>query len=605
MRLCVTAAVRVLRALRGLATWAAGRSISPNSLSGISLLLALCAAAWFSGGAGQDSGRGALAMIGWLAVLAVARWLAVFTAGQPAASSAAAVTQEAALRYAWPWSVSAAAGECAIYGGMAAGNEAAGIVGIWPLAVGTVIAVATAELLGVCLAAAPAAQPVERSGPAAVMLCWTGRLLRLPAGARGSIALLAFAIAGVDGAFFAVLAVSVLAIAVTVAMLGKIAPAAGRTASPSSAATSSSDSSRGRSIRAREPKTGRLGPRSVPGRTPWPAPVSGITIIGGPASQEDSDVVQVAAAAGGGERASENAGSWGAVHAAGVDRSAGSKGTARVRGTAGSGDVGHARGTAEAGPTAYASAVRGIGGTASQPGARYPVHVGEPAASGGGAWPEPDGAERAERSDGRRYGAKDGGARSGQVNTRAAAREAVLPLRDDGAAARWAGRLVQGNLIPLPPALAGLVATSLLAVLGLRNLPGFIVLTPPVVMMLAAPGSSHPHDRRFDWLVPVLLALAQYAYLAPLGFALAVPGPVIFSACALILIWYTGVMSGSATGPGRGTTIGWETRMFTVGFAATFGLATFGYVGLATYLGVLICRKVMTGYLVPREEDRQ
>src|SRR5262249_36768416 len=71
---------------------------------------------------------------------------------------------------------------------------------------------------------------------------------------------------------------------------------------------------------------------------------------------------------------------------------------------------------------------------------------------------------------------------------------AVLALRDDGAAARWAGRLVQGNLIPLPPALAGLIATAMLAALGLRDLPGFIAMTPPVVMMLAAPGSSHPHD---------------------------------------------------------------------------------------------------------------
>ncbi len=45
--------------------------------------------------------------------------------------------------------------------------------------------------------------------------------------------------------------------------------------------------------------------------------------------------------------------------------------------------------------------------------------------------------------------------------------------------------------------------------------------------------------------------------------------------------------------------------MFVVGLTATFGLATFGYVGLAAYLGVLICREVLTGYLVLREEDRQ
>jgi hypothetical protein len=44
--------------------------------------------------------------------------------------------------------------------------------------------------------------------------------------------------------------------------------------------------------------------------------------------------------------------------------------------------------------------------------------------------------------------------------------------------------------------------------------------------------------------------------------------------------------------------------MFVVG-SSPLGLATFGYVGLAAYLGVLICREVMTGYLVLREEDRE
>jgi hypothetical protein len=203
------------------------------------------------------------------------------------------------------------------------------------------------------------------------------------------------------------------------------------------------------------------------------------------------------------------------------------------------------------------------------------------------------------------------------VARQATAQDIILALRDDGAASRWAGRLVQGNLIPLPPAFGGLVATAMLAALGLRNLPGFIALTPPVVMMLAAPGSSHRHDGRFDWLVPVLLALAQYVYLATLGFALAVPGPVVFSACALILVWYASVIAsagGVAAGqgaqgtgqaatnagpsgarPAHGEFLGWETRMFTAGLAGAMGLAVFGYLGLAAYLGVLICRRVMTG----------
>jgi hypothetical protein len=185
----------------------------------------------------------------------------------------------------------------------------------------------------------------------------------------------------------------------------------------------------------------------------------------------------------------------------------------------------------------------------------------------------------------------------------------ILALRDDGAAARWAGRLVQGTLIPLPPAFAGLMATVMLAVLGLRNLPGFIALTPPVVMMLAAPGSSHPHDGRFDWLIPALLACAQYVYLGALGFALAVPGPVVFAAVAMTFLWYASLTAQASLAPAArgqpGAAAGWESRLFAVGLAATFGLARFGYLGLATYLGVLICRKIMAGYLIAWEEDHR
>jgi hypothetical protein len=185
----------------------------------------------------------------------------------------------------------------------------------------------------------------------------------------------------------------------------------------------------------------------------------------------------------------------------------------------------------------------------------------------------------------------------------------ILALRDDGAAARWAGKLVQGTLIPLPPAFAGLMATAMLAVLGLRNLPGFIALTPPVVMMLAAPGSSHPHDGRFDWLIPALLACAQYVYLGALGFALAVPGPVVFAAVAMTFLWYASLTAQASLAPAArgqpGAAAGWESRLFAVGLAATFGLARFGYLGLATYLGVLICRKIMAGYLIAWEEDHR
>jgi hypothetical protein len=176
----------------------------------------------------------------------------------------------------------------------------------------------------------------------------------------------------------------------------------------------------------------------------------------------------------------------------------------------------------------------------------------------------------------------------------------VLACRDDGPAARWAGRLVQGNLIPLPPAFAGVAATCILAALGLRNLPGVICLTPPVVMMLASGGSSHRHDGKLDWLTPVLLAVGQFVYLAALGFDLRVPGPAVFAACAVTAVWYAGIAAQPA--PRAGAGIGWEGRMFAIGLTAIFGLATFGYLGLAAYLGALICWTVANGYQVPKEE---
>src|SRR6266702_1420045 len=518
--LCGEAVSAARRAGRGLGRWAVGRSISPNSLAGISLLLAICAAAWFSAGTGVGGARGLVALTGWLVALGAARSLAAFAGSQAATESppgrrvagarvggarvggarvagarvargrvargqagrvrAAGTLDDStdwlilpgvtwdggsaagrgpvdsrsdtggargvigsaagggpadgrsdtgtgAAGFGWMSAVCSTAAECAVYGGMAAGGGPGAPIGIWPLAVLTVASTALAELLAACRAAAVTSGRCQEIGGNPARRRWTGRLLRPPVGARALLAAAGFALAGPEAALLAVSAVEVISVAATIAMLGKIAPAAAR----------------------------------------------------------------------------------------------------------------------------------------------------------------------AEASAG------------------------VLALRDDGAAARWAGRLVQGTLIPLPPAFAGLIATALLAALGLRDLPGFIALTPPVVMMLAAPGSSHPHDGRFDWLVPVLLAAAQYVYAGALGFALAVPGPVVFSACALTFLWYASLTAPGGAGPEgagqagagpaaeAGSGIGWESRLFTIGLAATFGLPAFGYVGLATYLGALICREVRIGYLMPREDDRR
>ena len=180
----------------------------------------------------------------------------------------------------------------------------------------------------------------------------------------------------------------------------------------------------------------------------------------------------------------------------------------------------------------------------------------------------------------------------------------MVACRDDGSAAVWLGQLVRGQFVPLPPAVAGLAATSLLAWLGMRNLPGILLLTPLVVMLLAAFGSTHPHAGRLDWLTPAVLLAGQLVYIAALGFAFGVPAPLTFGLCALIALRYVELATrpGQRAGPGPDTRLGWEGRMLILGIGAMVGVATVGYAALAAYLVVVIAARVASSYLLPAGE---
>ncbi len=166
----------------------------------------------------------------------------------------------------------------------------------------------------------------------------------------------------------------------------------------------------------------------------------------------------------------------------------------------------------------------------------------------------------------------------------------IAAYRDDGAAAVWLSRVVRGQFVPLPPAVAGLAATSFLAWLGMRNLPGLLLLTPLVVMLLAAFGSAHPHDGRLDWLVPAVLMAGQLVYIAAIGFSFGVWAPVTFTLCALIALRYVDLARRDRKNPARAaeTRLGWEGRMLAVGIGAMLGITAIAYVALAAYVGVLV-----------------
>jgi hypothetical protein len=226
------------------------------------------------------------------------------------------------------------------------------------------------------------------------------------------------------------------------------------------------------------------------------------------------------------------------------------------------------------------------------------------------------------------------GARSGQPPASpSAAGDPGLPVilrcRDDGAISRWFGRLVRGQLMPLPAALLALAGVAMLAHLGLGDLPGILIIAPAIVMLVAAPGSSHSHGGPLDWLVPAVLQGAQYIYITALGMAAGIPVIVTFVLCTAIALRYADLgcasspalpprrpaqppparpaSAGSAiTGPAstvpeRATWMGWEGRMLICGLGAAMGIGMFAYLALAAYVGALVGWKILTSSLVVRE----
>jgi hypothetical protein len=179
----------------------------------------------------------------------------------------------------------------------------------------------------------------------------------------------------------------------------------------------------------------------------------------------------------------------------------------------------------------------------------------------------------------------------------------IATARDDGPLARFAGSVVHGQLVPLPPAVAGLTATVLLATLGLHGLAGMVLLTPVAAMLLAAPGSAHPHDGPLDWLTPLVIQAGQYVYLAALGFAKGVPGPLVFALTGMVALRQVDAAYRARHplpgGEPRGG-IGWEGRMLVAGVGTMLGVGTLCYLALTVYLLWLLCSGSLASWLAVR-----
>ncbi len=175
----------------------------------------------------------------------------------------------------------------------------------------------------------------------------------------------------------------------------------------------------------------------------------------------------------------------------------------------------------------------------------------------------------------------------------------VRAYRGDGRLSVWIGGFVDGRLPPLAPLFVGLLVTGMLVALGLRNLPGILLLTPVEAMMLAALGSWHPHDGRRDWLVPPLLQAAEYVFLAEAGFAGHVWPPLIFALVVAAGLRHLDLICRARGGLASGVDrpgLGWDGRMIIAGIGAAAGLALVVYPALTAYLWWLNARDWSLGW---------
>ncbi|GAA4914189.1 DUF5941 domain-containing protein [Streptomonospora salina] len=175
-------------------------------------------------------------------------------------------------------------------------------------------------------------------------------------------------------------------------------------------------------------------------------------------------------------------------------------------------------------------------------------------------------------------------------------------LRGDGHLSTALGRLAAGGFPPLLPTLAGALVAGVLMATGLNHLTGITLFAPVAALLLSGVASGHPHDGRFDRLVPPLLRATEYLYLLALGYGSGVPGPLVFVLVAAVALHHADSVHRTRTGlrpPAwlMRAMLGWDGRMVVLAAGGALGWLPFTYGVLTGYLAVLLVWESTTSWL--------
>ena len=196
-------------------------------------------------------------------------------------------------------------------------------------------------------------------------------------------------------------------------------------------------------------------------------------------------------------------------------------------------------------------------------------------------------------------------------------RERLLPsvpdlrsLRDDSHIGYVLGRIVPGMAPPLLTAVAGAVIILVLTGGSGGEPTGITLFAPVAALLLSGLASGHPHHGRYDWLAPPILRMTEYSFLAVVGLASGVPGPLVFVLLVTVVCHHRDDVARPSVGVNRPTwlrraALGWDGRMLVIAVGGAFSALTTAYGILAGYLAILlVCEAVRTWSATPVTDVR-